>query len=104
MLGSAAPVLNPDRADRDLEAVVLANDVVVIAGLGMNDLTKQEIQSATMACPDSGFKHRDSPESTELFTCPKVFFGLATCQKQVGQRRYGSLIILRRHLRGGISS
>jgi hypothetical protein len=60
---------------------VHANDVVVIAGLGMNHLTKQEIQSATMACPDSGFKHRDSPESTELSTCPKVFFRTCNLSK-----------------------
>jgi len=33
-LGSAAPVLNPERADLDLEAIVLENDPAIVEGLG----------------------------------------------------------------------
>jgi hypothetical protein len=42
-LGSAAPVLNPDRADFDLEAVVLEDNAVIVTGLGMNDLAEVQI-------------------------------------------------------------
>jgi hypothetical protein len=40
MLDGAAPVLNADPADLDLEAVVFENHEVVIASLGMNDLAE----------------------------------------------------------------
>jgi hypothetical protein len=42
-LGSAAPVLNPDRADFDLEVVVLEDNAVIVTGLGMNDLAEVQI-------------------------------------------------------------
>jgi hypothetical protein len=35
-LGSAAPVLNPDRADLDLQTIVFEDDAVTIAGLRMD--------------------------------------------------------------------
>lgn len=43
MLGSGAAVLNPDRADLYLEAVVLENDPVVIVGLGVDHVTQIQI-------------------------------------------------------------
>jgi len=41
-LGSAAAVLDADRADLQLEAVVFENDAVIILGLGMNDLRRYD--------------------------------------------------------------
>jgi hypothetical protein len=38
---SAAPVLNPDRADLELEAIVtFENEAVVVLGLGVNDFAE----------------------------------------------------------------
>jgi hypothetical protein len=43
ILGSAAPVLNPDGADLDLRAIVFPDDAIILVRLGMDHFAKMRI-------------------------------------------------------------
>jgi hypothetical protein len=45
-IGSAGPLLNPDRPDLDPEAVVLENDAVIVAGLRVRNFTQVEVHGS----------------------------------------------------------